>query len=584
MEDRGFVNRHDGVIWLLFCVGSFLFIALNYAYWYRFMEQYMMFQTTTDYFYARWTEPGGLGEYVAEFLTLTFSRTGGAALVIALLLGGITGCFFLFLRACGTGASMWLAVLPAFLFWWYPQESIVPLLVLLISLALVWVYASIRKDVVRYTVGWMELTLAYFFFAPANLLLALWIFIYECLTRKGHTWKIVAAVAVAWASLLPLVAMRTCYVLPMREAFLSKYLSHPEYPIPASLGWILFAYLLVALLAYLFRDRLFIQKKKWRLSLIYLCLLCVMGYALFYRKNLMEQAYRYDYYARQGKWQEIVDHARAHPVRDADALIYLNLALSHTGRFTTELMRSRQIGVDGFIPHDPKSRLGLIEACEVAWQVGQVNAAQRFAFVGVLSAQRCVQSRLMKRLVETFLVLGEYRAAEKYIKVLESNPNYRGWAEAQRPLLKAEVCDSVDWVKAKRAVLPLTDNSYDLTSMFPNALAFLIDDHADNRPAFEYGMGYLLLYKDLMTFMHYMELMRERGEAFPLLYQEAICLFFSTVAKDPERFRSFPVSETVLNRFTRFAQMAGSMPPAVLKEQFGDTYYYYAQFIQAPKK
>ena len=101
-----------------------------------------------------------------------------------------------------------------------------------------------------------------------------------------------------------------------------------------------------------------------------------------------------------------------------DALIYLNLALSKTGRFTSDLMRFPQIGEGGFIPHDPKSRMGLIEASEVAWQVGQVNAAQRFAFVGVLSSQRCVQPRLMKRLVETYLVTGEYRAAEKYIKIL----------------------------------------------------------------------------------------------------------------------------------------------------------------------
>ena len=78
---------------------------------------------------------------------------------------------------------------------------------------------------------------------------------------------------------------------------------------------------------------------------------------------------------------------------------------------------------------DPKSRMGLIEASEVAWQVGQVNAAQRFAFVGVLSSQRCVQPRLMKRLVETYLVTGEYRAAEKYIKILESTPHYRDWAK-----------------------------------------------------------------------------------------------------------------------------------------------------------
>ena len=93
-------------------------------------------------------------------------------------------------------------------------------------------------------------------------------------------------------------------------------------------------------------------------------------------------------------------------------------------------MRVPQIGVEGFIPHDPKSRMGLIEASEVAWQVGQVNAAQRFAFVGVLSSQRCVQPRLMKRLVETYLVTGEYRAAEKYIKILESTPHYRDWAKA----------------------------------------------------------------------------------------------------------------------------------------------------------
>lgn len=103
----------------------------------------------------------------------------------------------------------------------------------------------------------------------------------------------------------------------------------------------------------------------------------------------------------------------------------------------------------------------------------------------------------------------------------------------------------------------------------------MIDDHADNRPAFEYGMGYLLVYKDLM---------KERGEAFPVLYQEAICLFFAAVQKDPEAFRSFPISQEVQNRFLQFMKVARSMPPAALKQQFGDTYYYYAQFIPTPKR
>ena len=84
--------------------------------------------------------------------------------------------------------------------------------------------------------------------------------------------------------------------------------------------------------------------------------------------------------------------------------------------------------------------------------------------------------------------------------------------------------------------------------------------------------------------MDYMELMKERGEAFPVLYQEAICLFFAAVQKDPEAFRSFPISQEVQNRFLQFMKVARSMPPAALKQQFGDTYYYYAQFIPTPKR
>ena len=178
---------------------------------------------------------------------------------------------------------------------------------------------------------------------------------------------------------------------------------------------------------------------------------------------------------------------------------------------------------------------------------------------------------------------GEYRAAEKYIKLLESTPRYRAWASAQRPLLDSAVCARTDWVAAKRATLPITDNPFDLTKAFPSALAYLVDDHPDNRPAFEYAMGYLLLRKDLTTFMHYMRQRRDRGEAFPRLYQEAICLFFSSVRPDPEEYRSYKVDKAVHERLLRFLKVARSMPPAVLKEQFGDTYYYYAQFVPGPK-
>lgn len=320
MKNRLFVNNNT-IILFLFIIGSFLFIELNFRYWYRFLEQYMMFQTAGSYFQDRLAEPGGLNEYVTEFLSLAFIHPNGASVVIALLLGLISGCFFLYLKACGVRASMLAAILPSFLIWIYPQESIALLTMLAFVQVLAYLYTSIKIDWLRYLFGFLFLGGSYFFAAPA-----------------------------------------------------------------------------------------------------------------------------------------------------------------------------------------------------------------------------------------------------------------------QRPLLDSVACASEDWIAAKRAMLPITDNPLDLTLIFPNALAFLIDDHADNRPAFEYGMGYLLVYKDLMTFMHYMELMKERGEAFPVLYQEAICLFFAAVQKDPEAFRSFPISQEVQNRFLQFMKVARSMPPAALKQQFGDTYYYYAQFIPTPKR
>lgn len=103
MKNRLFVNNNT-IILFLFIIGSILFIELNFRYWYRFLEQYMMFQTTGSYFQDRLAEPGGLNEYVTEFLSLAFIHPYGASVVIALLLGLISGCFFLYLKACGVRA------------------------------------------------------------------------------------------------------------------------------------------------------------------------------------------------------------------------------------------------------------------------------------------------------------------------------------------------------------------------------------------------------------------------------------------------------------------------------------------------
>ena len=575
----------DRLLFLFFLTGCFLFFEINYRYFYRFMEQYSLFLFTSDYFSELLCQPGGFNEYLTAFITQFFAFPFIAAGCLSLLLGITAAFFHRFLKHCGIKTSVMTAILPVFLFWLFPVESIASILTVLLGSAVAYGYSSISKPAARHAYGFLILLLLYLLATPAHLLAAVLMAIYEGHTGKGWQRFLIAGGIVFWSVVLPLLAMRTIYIVSTREAFLSKYLFHPEYPVPSSFWYILASFPAVTLAAYALRNRKMALKKEWVKTVsLSLLLALLMGVLTWRGQHPLEQAYRYDWYARQQQWDKIVGHAEKQGVKDKDALVYVNLAFSYTGRFNEGLMSYPQIGEEGFIPYEPKTRLGLIEASEVAWRVGHTNAAQRFAFVGVLSAERSVQPRLMKRLVETYLVNKEYKVAEKYIKILESTLFYRTWAKEHRLLLDHEKAAISDWITERRQFNPLTDNNFDLTKTFSNALAFLIDDHPDNQAAFEYGMGYLLIYKELGAFMHYMNLLKERGEPIPAFYQEAICIYYSAVENNPEVFRSFAIDPAIQNRFLSYLSQVQSLSPALLARQFSDTYYYYAQFVQPPKR
>lgn len=549
------------------------------------MEQYSLFLFKEDYFMELLGQPGGFNEYITAFVTQFFIFPFLSSGSLAILLGIIVILFHQFLKRCGIETSIVIAMLPTFLFWVFPVESIAYILAALFGIGSALGYSYIRKPAIRYIFGFTILLLIYLLAAPAHLLAAALMVVYEFFTGERKQRFIVAAGLLLWGIVIPLLVMRTIYIVPIREAFLSKHLYHPEYPIPTSFWYIWCSFPLATLIAYAFRKQKKVFKKEWmNLAALCLILILMMGGLTLYKQHPLEQAYQYDWYARQQQWKQIVEHAEKHSVKDKDALVYVNLAYAYMDRFNEALMRFPQIGEEGFIPYDPKTRLGLIEASEVAWLVNHTNASQRFAFVGVLSAQRCVQPRLMKRLVESYLVNKEYKVAEKYIKILEGTLFYSSWAKEQRPLLNPETASSTDWIVQRRKLNPITDNNHDLTKTLPNALAFLIDDHPENKMAFEYGMGYLLIYKDLGTFMHYMNLLKEKGEPIPAFYQEAICLYYAAVEKNPEAFKSYAINPAVYERFQNYLNQTQRLSPALLANQYGNTYYYYAQFIQPPKR
>lgn len=575
-------HRFDNLILIgLFVAGSFLYFDLHYRYWYHFMEQFVLFLYTNAYFTDLIHTPGGFTEYLNGALMQFFVLPHVAPAILALVSGLIAVSALLFYRRCGYLFSALWCLVPGFLFWIFPPESLSVPLSLLTGLVVALGYTYSLAGYRRFLLAAGLLTACYLLAAPAHLLAACLMGFYE-ISKPGNKQKFVTALAfLAFALLLPLLAMRTLFVVPMEEAFFSRYLYHPEYPQPLSFRIIGCSLPLLSILLYGLRK--WQSGFKYSRSLCYLLLTGGIALGILYGSRPIEQTYRYDYYARTGNWQKIIDHAGKHPVKDLNALVYLNLALSHTNQLGNRQFDFPQAGVSGLIPQDPVTRLDLIAASEVAWQIGHINSSQRYAFVGVLSSERRVQSRLMTRLVETYLVNEEYGAAQKYITILENTLFYRDWARKMRALLKEDTAVKTPWITEKRKVNVVTDNPFDPAKALPNALGYLLDDHPDNRPALEYALSYLLLYKDLTAFMQYMQSAQSLYTKLPIHYQEAICIYYATVESNPEAFSSYGIDRTVYERFIKFCSVAGNGPKA-LHQEFGNTYYYYAQFEETPQR
>ncbi|MDR1500416.1 MAG: DUF6057 family protein [Tannerellaceae bacterium] len=579
---------------VIFLLGSFLFFFLDYRYWYMFMEQYTIFLYTGEYLCGLLGQAGGMNEYLSAFVMQCFHLPFAAPLCLTALLWLMTAALFSAAGSVLAGRPLvrLLCFLPAFMFCLFPVESVAPIMATVTGLWAAAGYSSVKDARTRVALGLALVTALYPLAAPAHMIAAAAMMAHEC-GRAGRKMFLAASGLLAWAALLPLIAMRTVYVVSMREAFIGKHIFHPEYPLPPSFWYLSFSLIVVwvVMVAVRRRDRP-LAVGRVRRYIAPSVMLTAYSLVVIYGGHPLEQAYMYDHLARGERWGDIAAHASLHPVKDKDALIYANLAYLHTGAFNNNLMRLPQIGEEGLMPYDPKTRLGLIEAAEVSWALNHTNAAQRFAFVGVLSSERGAQPRLMRRLIETYIVNEEYKAAAKYIGILEKTAFYKSPMKKYRPLLHPEGSGSqtptptgsvtlMEWVEKRRRLNPVTDNHYDPAKALPQAIAALLNDHPDNAAAFTYGMGYLLMYKGLVDFMAYME--KVKGEKLPVVYQEAICVYYTAVVNNPEAIRAYAVEPAVYNRFLTYMQQVSRISPALLARQYGDTYYYYAQFIQPPE-
>ncbi len=308
---------------------------------------------------------------------------------------------------------------------------------------------------------------------------------------------------------------------------------------------------------------------RWALETILLAAATAATLFLYHDPGL-RALFAVDYYSRQGMWSKVLEIARRAPPH------YLichavNRALYHTHR----------LGDDMFAYYQDPNAL-LLTGKEALWQ-----KADTFTDLGLLGEAEYDLTMLVKtfgerplllqRLAGLYLVKGDMDTALVYLQALRKVPFWRGQAREDLAYLRSDPnltrAKEIQFLRAVR----IKQDSVRPT----DTLRQLLVENPKNRMAYEYGVAWLLLSRNLAGFLQTFNTYHNAIESrIPRHYEEALLLAQALNAGSADlgvRTVS-PESVNRLASFMKARQPFGRDVAAArkaLRERYGDSYYYY---------
>lgn len=295
-------------------------------------------------------------------------------------------------------------------------------------------------------------------------------------------------------------------------------------------------------------------------------------------------------YSAAQQWDDIISECAA----DASNALYIcfrNRALAEKGVLAEQLFRYPQCGSAGLLVSWNTSPEVSALLSDVYFTVGDIAASQHMAFESlVVTSQRQVKPSadenpaMLQRLVQTNLINGAHAVAEKYIRVLERMDGYETWCKQYRPFLYDDVKVAADpLLGQKRKCIPKENHLIRLSDLERNWLAIACAN-PDSRTAIEYVGSMYLLDKQLNKFRRLVEENFNTPvlPTLPRSFQEAV---IATAETDTAYWHKYGVTDATAGRFneykqTLFANRGNPNVSNVMRQRFGNTFWYYLMFTK----
>ena len=549
------VKSWKWILSLIFGVTVAIFWAVPYLSALSYQEQYQMFLFDSDYLVNRLMLPGGLADYVSEFLVQFYYLYVVGACIIALLMIGIQRVTWGLMRQFGAKHDFpgyLLSFIPSIALWCDMGDISVLLsfgIALWGALGMAWIHNRLHNRLVL--VVYELVTTALVYWCLGSVVLVYAVFLMADTVKKGVQRQNVLS-AIGYAACILILTMAWMLLV-------TQGLQYPLYRIFAGLNYYRFPgvvprlqivvmaiFVIIPLLGCVTvknKILLKLQQSKVVMVLAYLVLVAatVFGIKTFYDPVLYDML-DYEYYVRTEQWDKIIDKAEKKQPITPMGVSCVNLALSQTGQLPDRLFEFFQNGVEGLFPTFVPNMTSPVSTAEIFYRLGMVNDAERYVF----EAQEAIpnfrkSTRLTRRIIECELVNGNYAVAAKLLRRVEKTLFYRTWAEQTMALLGNEkainrhpVYGKLRKFREKRHDALFSDKEMD------QMLGFLFLNSKENKMAYEYLMCYELLKGDLEHFMEYYPLGKDVGyNHIPRSFQEILIGNWLKTHSDP---RSIPYS------------------------------------------
>jgi len=461
---------------LLLGTATFAFWMWLYPQDLSYQEQNQLFLFTWDYLRERLALPGGMADWISEFLVQFFYWRGAGALVMALLAMLLQIAVWQAARCTGHRNNLYLvSFIPSLLILVY-QGDVEVLLSYPVALIL-----SVALCPLMSRAGWHRLWLIPLGWWLAGPLIMIPVLL-SCI-RSGKSKDLLMLV---WTALVFWVEYRLLAAqYPLRDALfgLNYYRLVETLPV---LQWLIPAVTLCCILICSLPLTLRYPARAGSVMGILLIIGTFLGIHATYDRDTHETL-AYDWLIRHERYEDVLRRAEKFQPHNPVSACSVNLCLFTQGQLESRLTDFYQCGTEGLVLPSIRDNLSDITSAEVLWMMGMPNITLQYAFDLQESIQNGRKSgRFMKRIAECNIVNGWYDRAVRYLDMLEHSLFYRKWAKSRKEMIQDESRVAADpvyaWIRNVRFQDDFITNYNTLDLM----MAILYNQNKNNFMAAQY--------------------------------------------------------------------------------------------------